>query len=103
MGAFARRVLGMQAAKAAIPSLDKETKLQARQVLDAHELPYMKRLIESLEAQGAVPIAVEGGHEKMIEQVGRQNAYRVLVALLKKERDSAERVLAQDQARQRQS
>ena len=103
MGAFARRVLGMQTAKAAIPALDKEAKLHARQVLDAHEMPYMQRLLTNLGQQASLPIEVEGGHEKMIEQVGRQNAYRILVALLQKERDTAERVLAQDQARQRQS
>ena len=100
MGAFARRVLNLQGPKSVPVVQDKEAKQNARQVLDVHELPYMKDLIERLDAQGSLPIAVEGGHEKMIEQVGRQNAYRILVAMLKKERATAERVLAQDQARQ---
>ena len=61
---------------------------------------YFQDLVKQLENIAHAPVSV-GNHQEMIEQVGKQNAYRELLLMFKKDLDTAERVLSQDQARQR--
>lgn len=104
MGSFARRVLGLQLGEAPAPKReDKLTKQHARQVVDAWEMPYFKELLARLEARAQEPIEVSGDMSSLAEKVGRQNAVRELVRELRKEFETADRVLAQDMERQRRS
>lgn len=78
----------------------KMSKQHARQVVDAQLLPYFQELLARWEAVASQPVDV-ANHAEMIEQVGRQNTYRAIVAELKREFQTAERILAQDAQRQR--
>jgi hypothetical protein len=98
MGKFAEAVLGW---RSPTPKKEDETsKGKAQDILGVQRMPYFKGLVAQLEAIAHMPVQV-GDHAAMIEQIGKQNAYRELLLMFKKDLDTAERVLAQDQARQR--
>ncbi|MHC4703820.1 MAG: hypothetical protein ACYTFQ_24935 [Planctomycetota bacterium] len=102
MGELARRVLGMKQPKRRkdYPE-DAMAVKRASEILVLQGTTYFKGILKQLEAVAHAPVNV-GEHQTMIEQVGKQNAYRELLLVFKKDLDTAERVLAQDQARQRQ-
>lgn len=98
MGKFAEAVLGW---RNPLPRKEDETsKGRAQDILALRGMTYFQDLVKQLEAIAHAPVNV-GNHQEMIEQVGKQNAYRELLLMFKKDLSTAERVLAQDQARQR--
>lgn len=98
MGKLARMVLNMKEPKKTPEAA--QTKKEAYEVRTAHDLPYFQRLLKRLEDASQQPVSV-GVHAEMIEQVGKQNAYRELLSDLRKDLETAERVIAMAQARQR--
>ncbi|MHC4714268.1 MAG: hypothetical protein ACYTAN_13530 [Planctomycetota bacterium] len=102
MGAFARKVLGLQRRETAAPRNEGGSKQAARQVLDTWDMPYFLKLMAQWELIAAMPVEVDGDMAKLAEKVGRQNCIRELVIQLKKEKETADRILAQDMERQRQ-
>ena len=103
MGELARRVLGMKQPKRTqdYPE-DALGKKKASEIMAVQSTTYFKGVLAQIESVAHAPVNV-GNHETMIEQVGKQNAYRELLLVFKKDLSTAERVLAQDQARQRNS
>ena len=82
--------------------MDAAGKRRASEILVVQATTYFKEILKQIEAVAHAPVHV-GEHQSMIEQVGKQNAYRELLLVFKKDLSTAERVLAADQARQRQS
>jgi hypothetical protein len=103
MGEFARMVGWVGARRRPATPDTRQTKVNSRQVLDAWEVPYFLKLVARLEESARLPIEVSGDQSTLAERVGRQNAIRELVIQLKKEKETAERVFAQDAERQRQT
>jgi hypothetical protein len=98
MGALARMVLGMkQPTKQRVQKVSKDQAYETRTV---HDSRYLKNLIEWLEEVANKPVGV-GNHAAMIESVGRSNAFREILQRLRKDLSTAERMIAEDQQRQR--
>lgn len=100
MGDLARAVLGMRKPKK--QAAEAHTVDKARQIVDINDLTYFRELLKQLEKVAQMPVNV-GQHASMIEQVGKQNAYREILDILRKDLETAERILAGHQARQRAS
>jgi hypothetical protein len=101
MGALARAVLGIKSGgRKTEPVL--QSKARAYEIRTVNDLAYFKDLIKQLERVAQRPVNV-GNHAEMIEQVGKQNAYREILEVIRKDLETAERFIAGDQARQRQS
>jgi hypothetical protein len=93
-------VLGMKEPKTSNKA--QQTKQRAYEIRGVNDLAYFQDLLKQLEAVATAPVSV-GNHAEMIEQVGKQNAYRELLSVLRKDLETAERMIADDQARQRAS
>lgn len=78
-----------------------KTKKQAYEIRTVNDIPYFQGLLKQLEEKAHSPVVVSNDSAKMIEQVGRQNSYRELLSVLRKDLETAERMIAEDQARQR--
>jgi hypothetical protein len=100
MGDWARRVMGI--GKGPTKGTAMQSKSKAYEIRAVNDIPYFQGFLKQLEAVAQKPVGV-GNHAEMIEQVGRQNAYREILAVLRKDLETAERFVAGDQARQRQS
>lgn len=100
MGALARAVLGIREPKRPQANAA-EMKKRAYEIRTVNDIPYFKELLRQLEEAAQQPVAV-GNHAEMIEQIGKLNAFREFLSRLKKDLDTAERIVAGDQARQRQ-
>jgi hypothetical protein len=98
MGKLAQMVLGLRN-PTPLP-IQKQTKDAAYAVRAAHDGPYLQQIMTWIEEVANKPVAV-GVHAAMIESVGRSNAYREILQRLKKDLETAERILADDQQRQR--
>lgn len=98
MGKFAEAVMGWR--KPSPRKEDETSKGRAQDILAIQRMTYFKSLVSQLETIAHMPVQV-AEHAAMIEQIGKQNAYRELLLMFKKDLETAERVLAQDQARQR--
>ncbi len=98
MGKFAEAVLGLR--KPAKTKVEKQTKNRAYEIRTINDTEYFKDLIAQMEAVANTPVQV-AVHVAMIEQVGKQNAYRELLQVLRKDLSTAERMIAEDQQRQR--
>jgi hypothetical protein len=99
MGELARKVLGMK--RPPKTRLETQTKDMAYGIRNVQESAYFQRILEQLRKVAHAPVIV-GEHQSMIEQVGKQNAYRELLQIFEKDLNTAERVIAGDQERQRQ-
>lgn len=98
MGSLARAVLGMRAPKKNEGA--KATKKRAYEIQTVNDIPYFKDLLKQLEEIAQQPVEV-GNHATMIEQVGKQNAYREFLGVLRKDLETAERMIGMEQTRQR--
>jgi uncharacterized protein YgiM (DUF1202 family) len=92
-------VLGMRSPKDSLEG--KRTKQWSYEVRNTNDTPYFKTVLAQLEQNAQQPINVTGNQAGMIEQVGKQNAYREFLQLLRKDLETAERMIAEDQIRQR--
>jgi hypothetical protein len=98
MGELARKVLGMKSKPKT--KLEKQTKDMAYTIRNVQESSYFQRILDQLRTVAHAPVIVTT-HQSMIEQVGKQNAYRELLQMFEKDLNTAERMIAEDQARQR--
>lgn len=98
MGTLARAVFGMKGPKKNDGA--KATKKRAYEIQTVNDIPYFKDLLKQLDEIAQQPVTV-GNHAIMIEQVGKQNAYREFLGILRKDLETAERMIGMDQARQR--
>lgn len=101
MGRLARMVLGIREEKKT-DEVVVQTKARAGEIVTINQLSYFQELLAQLKSIAYQPVAV-GDHPAMIEQVGKQNAYRELLSVLERDLRTAERVLADDSIRQRNS
>jgi hypothetical protein len=102
MGRLARAVFGLQQGPAQPAEHVVRVKKRAYEIRAVNDIPYFKELLQQLEDVSQQPVSV-GVHADMIEQVGKQNAYREILSTLRKDLKTAERMIAEDQARQRKS
>ena len=98
MGKFAQMVRGMRTPDR--QPVQKQSKDDAYETRTVHDSRYLKRVIAWLEEVANKPVTV-GVHATMIESVGRSNAYREVLQRLRGDLATAERMIAEDQARQR--
>jgi hypothetical protein len=91
MGDWARRVMGI--GKGPTKGTAMQSKSKAYEIRAVNDIPYFQGFLKQLEAVAQKPVGV-GNHAEMIREI---------LAVLRKDLETAERFVAGDQARQRQS
>jgi hypothetical protein len=99
MGRFAEAVLGIKRPKPL--KSDQKIEDRANEIVRVNDSPYFKDLLTKVEEAAMAPIDVSNDSAKMAASVGKQAAYRELLAVLKKELETAQRILAQRHDRRR--
>ena len=100
MGRFAEAVLGLKRRKPM--QSDKQLEDRAHEIVRVNDSPYFKDLVIKIEEAAMAPVNVSNDSAKMAACVGKQAAFRELLAALKKELEAAQRLLSERHDRRRQ-